>query len=282
MTNLGTWHVPNDVIERFVDDPTGLDPATGSSVETHLVTCHTCRAQLNEFADRMWLEQSWDRVADVVDRPRRRLLERLLDRSGLASGPARLIASTPGLRVASLATIAILTALAVLATRRTDSLGPFLAIAPLVPLAAIGISFAPVSDPLGETGAPTAWNGPRLTMIRAAAALATSLVILAFGGLAVPNVGSSSFLWVIPGLTLALGSLALGTWFPIERAVVGLAVAWSIALGAAWRLRHLGDSLPDTALFAPPGQLLMLVIAAMGGAVLAARIDRYSTLEVRS
>lgn len=280
MTNL-TWHVPSDVIARFADDPTRLDPATGSSVETHLVACRPCRDQLNSFADQAWLEASWAGVADRVDRPRRTALERLLDRAGMASGPARLISSTPGLRMASIAAVAVLTALAVLATRQTDSLGPFLTIAPLVPLAAIGITFAPVSDPIGEAGAATAVNGPRLTLIRVTAALATSLLVLAVGGLAVPQFGSTSFLWVIPGLALALGSLALGTWFPIERAVAGLAATWLIAVGAAWRLRGVGEPMSETPLFAPPGQLVLLTAAVVGALVLAARIDRYSTLEVR-
>lgn len=277
-----TWHVPSDVIARFADDPTRLDPATGSSVETHLVACRTCRDQLNSFADQAWLEASWDGVADRVDRPRRTTVERILDRTGMASGPARLLSATPGLRAASLATVAILTTLAVLATRETDSLGAFLTIAPLVPLAAIGISFAPATDPLGETGMATAMIGPRLTLIRVAAALVTSFVVLAAGGLALPQFGSTSFLWAIPGLALAFGSLALGTWLPVERAAVGLAAAWLIAVGTTWQLSALGESLSSTALFEAPGQVTLLALAAAGAAVLAARIDRYSTLEVRS
>lgn len=276
------WHIPNDVMERFVLGPTRLDPATGSSVETHLVACRRCRDQLNTFVDRAWLETSWDRVADVVDRPRRTISERLLDRAGLASGPARLIAATPGLRVASIATVTALTVLAVLAARETHSIGPFLTIAPLVPLAAIGLTFSPVSDPIGEAGTATAMHGPRLTMIRVTAALATSLVVLVIGALATPHVGATAFLWAIPGLALALGSLAVGTWFPIERSVGGLAAIWLAAIGVAWRLRGIDDPLSHAVLFTATGQLTLLALAALGGLVLATRIDRYSTLQVRS
>ncbi len=282
MTNVSTWHVPNDVIQRFALDPTHLDPATGSSVETHLVACRTCRDRLKVFVDPVWIENSWDRVADLVDRPRRTALERLLDLAGMASGPARLVSSTPGLRAASLAAVAALTALAVLATRQTDSLGPFLAFAPLVPLAAIVIAFSPVSDPIGEAGTATAVNGLYLTMIRLTAALATSLLVLVIGGFAIPQFESTSFLWIIPGLALALSSLALGTWFLIERAALGLAAVWLLAVGTAWRLRDVDGPVSQTALFTPAGQLVFLALAAVGGAVFAARIDRYSTLEVRS
>lgn len=282
MTHLDSWHVPIDVIERFAHDPTRFDAATGSSVESHLVACRPCRDRLRSFADHAWIDASWERVADVVDRPRRTVLERLLDRAGIASGPARMISSTPGLRAASLATVAFLTTLAVMATRQADSLGPFLTIAPLVPLAAIGITFAPVSDPIGEAGTPTALNGPRLMLIRVASALATSLLVLGIGGLAVPGFGSTSFLWVIPGLALALGSLALGTWYPVERTAALLAGTWLVAVGVTWRMSGLGEQMSATPLFAPPGQLLWLIVAALGGVVLAARIDRYSTLEVRS
>lgn len=281
MTDVASWHVPNDVIERFAHDPSRLDPATGSSVETHLVACRHCRGRLNAMVDGAWVEASWDRVADVVDRPRRTALERLLDRFGVSSGPARLVSTTPGLRAASLAAIAALTALAVWATRQADSLGPFLTIAPLVPLAAIGISFSPVSDPIGEAGSATAVHGPRLTLIRVAAALTTSLVVLVVAGFVVPAFGSSAFLWVIPGLALALGSLALGTWFAIERCVAGLAATWVVAVGVAWRVRDGGDSVSQTALFIPSGQIVLLVLAVLAGFVVTARIDRYSMLAVR-
>lgn len=281
MTDVARWHLPNDVIQRFADDPTRLDPASGSSVESHLIACRRCRDELNTMVDRVWIEQSWDRVADIVDPPRRTGLEYLLDRVGVRSGMARLISSTPGLRAASLASVAVLTALAVWATREAGSLGPFLTLAPLVPLAAIAITFSPVSDPVGEAGKATASHGPRLTMIRVAAALATSLAVLVVGAFVVPSFGSSAFLWVIPGLALAFGSLALGTWVPVERSVAALSAAWLIAVGTSWRLRELGDSVSQIVLFAPAGQFVQLGLAALGGIVLVTRIDRYSTLEVR-
>jgi hypothetical protein len=281
MTDVGRWHVPSDVIERFAHDPGRLDPATGSSVEKHLVACHRCRDELNARVDRVWIEASWDRVADVVDRPRRGALEWSLDRVGVPGGTARLISSTPSLRAASFASIVVLSALAVWASRQADSLGPFLVIAPLVPLAAIAITFSPVSDPIGEAGTATATHGPRLTMIRVAAALATSLLALVVGGLVVPSLGSSAFLWLIPGLALALGSLALGTWFPIERCAAGIAVGWLIAIAGAWRFRDLDQSVSQTVLFTPSGQAALLALALLAGAVMTTRIDRYSMLEVR-
>ena len=273
------WHAPSEVLTRFAHDPVGVDDATAASIETHLVACDRCRAELARHADPALVVTSWDAVADRIDRPRASLLERVLQFLGARSGPARLVAATPGLRLSGFFAVAGLTALAVAAARHADAAGPFLLVAPLVPLLGVALTFAAASDPGGEAGVATAVHGAGLVVRRAMAVLALAFTVLGIGAIALPELGSTPLGWILPASALALGGLALGTWVRLEVAVSGLVVAWIVGLGVVRYLAGAGRPLADTALFTPMGQGLALAVTVAAIVVLAARADRYSTLE---
>lgn len=275
------WHAPPSLLARFARDPAAVDDVTAASIETHLVACPACRAQLANVAPAD-LVASWDAVADLIDRPRRSFTERFLARLGFGSGLARLIGATPALRLAGLALIAGLAAAAVLLAWEADAGGPFLVLAPLVPLAAVAATFAPASEPAGETGVATPLHGASLALRRAALVLAATFVLLGMAALGVPGLGLESAAWVLPALALALGSLALGTWWRVEHCVAGLAVAWMTVIAAVRLVEGRSLAFRETALFGPPGQAAAVAAALAAAAVLAARSDRYATLEARS
>jgi len=274
-----TWHAPPAVLARFAQDPAAVDPATAASVETHLVACAHCRSELAALSDPTMAAASWDAVADRIDRPRASLLERVLEVLGLRSGPARLAAATPGLRLSGLSAVAGLTALAVAAARHADAHGPFLAVAPLVPLVAVALTFAAATDPGGEAGVATAVHGAGLAVRRAVAVLVLAFAVLGAGVLALPALGSAPLGWVLPATALAVGSLALGTWVRLEVALAGLAGTWLAGVGIVRYLEGIERPFADTALFTAAGQALALTLTVAGAVVLAARADRYSTME---
>lgn len=280
MTNA-TWHAAPEVLATFARDPAGVDDPTAASLETHLITCDHCRAEVARLADPDLAGVSWEAVADRIDRPQVPLLQGVLQLLGFPSGPARLAAATPGLRLSGLTAIVGLTALAVTAARHLDAGGPFLVLAPLAPLAGVALTFAAAKDPAGESGLATAVHGSGLAMRRAAAVLVLAFAVLAIGAISVPSLGSAPLGWVLPACAIAVGSLALGTWVRIESAVGALASAWMVGVAAVRSIEGFDRPFDHTVLFTPLGQGIALALTVAAGVVLAARADRYSTLEAR-
>ena len=275
------WHAPRGLLARFAVNPAGTDAVTASSLESHLVACPGCRAVLADAAP-LDVAASWDAVADRIDRPRPSLAERFLERLGLGGGLARVVGATPALQLAGLAAIAGLAIAATVLSRTADAGGPFLVLAPLVPLAAVAATFAPAADPAGETGVATPLHGVGLALRRAAIVVGVTFALLALAALAVPGLSLSSAAWVLPALALALGSLALGTWWRVEVCAGGLAAAWLVATASMRLVEGRHFALADTAVFGPTGQVAALAATLLALAVLAGRFDRYATLEARS
>jgi hypothetical protein len=276
--NETEWHAPAGLLARFAHDPAGLDDVTASSIETHLVACPACRALVAAAAP-LDVTASWAAVADRIDRPRPSLVERLLERLGIDDGFARLVGATPALQLSGLAAITGLSVVAAVLGRSANSGGPFLVFAPLVPLAAVAATFAPAGDPAGETGVATALHGAGLAIRRAAIVLGTTFALLALAGLTVPGQGLTAATWVLPALALAVGSLALGTWWRIEVAVGGLAAVWLCITTAAWVTAGRRLSFTESPIFGATGQVAALAATLLAVAILVARSDRFATLE---
>ncbi len=276
------WHVPPSVLTRFALDPGAADDVTGASIETHLMSCPSCRGSLTTAAAPAAVALSWDAVADRIDRPRPSPVERLLERLGLRGDLARLVVATPALQLAGLVAIAGLAVAASVLSRSADAGGPFLVLAPLVPLAAVAAVFTPAADPAGETGVATPLHGAGLALRRAAFVAGTTVVLLGLAALAVPGVGLESAAWVLPALALAVGSLALGTWWRVEHCAGGLAIAWATVIGSVRLVEGRSIVLRETVLFSPSGQFAALALVLVAAAILTARSDRYATLEARS
>jgi hypothetical protein len=276
------WHASHEALARYHANPDAIDEMTASSIESHLVMCGECRQQLTALARPEWTTNSWSAIADRIDRPRTTPLERLLGRFGMHGGIARLVAATPALQFAGIASIVAVAAAAVLLSLSRGTDAPFLVLAPLAPLAAVCTSFAGTSDPAGETGIATPLHGAGLVVRRAAVLLAVTLGVLALAALALPGFGIGASAWILPALALSLGALALGTWMPIEAAVAVLAMGWLTLLSwVAWAGPR-AMPVVDSAAFSATGQLTALVVVVISIIVVVVRRDTFATLEARS
>lgn len=278
MTNTD-WHASHDLLARFADDPGALDDMAASSIEAHLVTCADCRRVLSATVDPALAAASWEAISDHIDQPGTTLGERFLRRLGVDDGLARILAATPALRAVGVLSIATLAIGAALLSRVADAAGPFLVLAPLAPLAAVAVAFAPVSDPAGEAGVAAALHGFGLVVRRAAVVLAATFALLGLAALAVPELGSTATAWVLPALALSLSAMALSTWTRVEIAAGSLSAGWMFTV---WSVRWFSDrpiAYPDTATFQLAGQSIALAVALAAAAVLLLRRDRYATVE---
>lgn len=276
------WHVPAALLAQVLDDPRTVDDWTASSLEAHLMSCAACRRRLAVAAPPAAAEAaaaSWAAIADRIDRPRSTLVERLLHRLGVGNGIERLLTATPSLRAAGLLAVGIV-ALATTALSRTDqAVGPFLVLAPLLPLAAVAATFAPAADPAGEAGIGTPLHGAGLVLRRAAVVLGASFGVLEAVALALPGMGAMAAAWVLPAIALALGALALGTWLRLEVAVAVLGAGWLLTVwSVSWAVDH-RTPVVDSATFSAAGQAIALAVAVAATALAAVRRDRFATLE---
>jgi hypothetical protein len=274
------WHASPEMLDALAHDPTSLDAVLASSLEAHLLACDTCRQALAAASDPTSIEASWAAVAERIDRPAVRFPERALRWMGVDGGWARLLASTPGLTASGLAAIAVLAALVVAWSRRIGAEGPFLAIAPLLPLAAIAASFAAATDPAGEAGVATALHGIGLVARRAVVVLAITFALLGASALALPDFGLEAAGWMLPALALALGALALGTWIRIETAFGLLGGGWTLMVTSLWWLNLDRTIDLGSPAFVAATQTTALALTLLALLVLFVRRDRIATLEV--
>lgn len=276
-----SWHVPPGAMARFAAAPAALDPVWASSVEAHLAACGECRAALADLADPAELARSWAAVADLVDRPRPSPAERALVRLGFGAASARLLAATPVLRATGLAAVAVFAGGAVVASRHAEANGPFLLLAPLLPLLVTALAFVPSADPAGEAGLAAPVSGAGLVLRRAVVLLGVAFTVLGVAAVALPGgEAAGAAAWVLPALALATGALALGTWLPAEVAATGLGFGWCSALVVLrWRAGR-GTSFAEVAVFSPVGQTAALALTLVAVALLVARRQLLGTVEV--
>jgi hypothetical protein len=272
------WHAPPEILRTFAVEPEALDGTTASSVELHLLHCEPCRAVVAASVEPDLVAASWDAVADVMDRPRPRGVERLLERLGLDASAARLIAATRSLQVSALGALVAVAVGAVLFSRLADDPGPYLVFAPILPLAAVGAAFATGAEPAGEVAVVAPVAGVALVLRRSVAVLVASLAVVGAGSVALPSLGFAALAWVLPALALTTGALALSTWVRVETAFASLVAAWlgGLMLNAAWDAGHI--PVADLALFSPGVQLAWFAAALGAIAVIWARRPRLATI----
>ncbi len=274
-----TWHASTEKLHGFANHPELMDPTIAASIEAHLAGCDTCRRGLAASADPATIARSWEALADRIDQPRRSMAERALARLGARNGWPRLVAATPGLRASGLGGIALVAAAAVAMARGSGSEGPFLAAVPLVPLAAVALSFRPGADPIGEASVATPMHGMGLVLRRAVAILTVSFALLGVAALALPHLDFEAAAWVLPALALSVGALALSTWIRLETAVAVLGGGWLMTLTALWWLAVSDVVVVRSQSFVLATQLTAVAVAVVAVAVVGARRDRFATLE---
>jgi hypothetical protein len=143
----------------------------------------------------------------------------------------------------------------------------------------VAASFAAATDPAGETAAATPLFGVGLMIRRATAVLTVAFAVLLIAAVGLRDFGLEASGWILPGLGLALGALALSTWTRVETAVALLAAGWLSTVMTLWWMakRHSLDVHSSTFAWTTQGTALALSVIAV--LVIAARRDRYATLE---
>jgi hypothetical protein len=251
------WHVADDDLRAYARG--AARPPWLWSTEAHLGACPQCRRRLAQHVDPAAVRAGWERLDAELDAPRPGLIEALLVRLGVAPHTARLLACTPGLRRSWLAavglTLAVTAGAAHLARSMTIPI-PLLAIAPLLPLIGVAISFGPRVDPSYELAVVAPLHTFRLLLLRCAAVLSATTALTGVASIAVPEYGAVVLGWLAPSLALTLLSLSLTPRFGPVAAPVAVGFGWLALLGATVH-RTTGESV----LFTTPGQAWLTVAA---------------------
>ena len=270
------WHAPTELLTSYVRGD--LDHASGMSIETHTLRCAECRGRLSDLAAPL-ADRTWPAIADMIDTPRLPWAERWLGRVGLSSQTARLIGSTPSMRlswiVSILASLGFGLALSHAATGASRSL-PFLMIAPLMPVLVIAAAYG---SPLGNTDEierATPFAPWRLLLLRSLTVLVVCVVSSAALALAIPGPAARAWLWLAPALALSALVLALSTWVSLARAATTSAVLWVALIVACSvvRLPRAEAVIDRFVMFRPAGQLVTTVVAVVSSLVFATRARR--------
>lgn len=271
-----SWHVSPAAAQDYVA-PRRSGPAV-ASIEAHLLTCGECRrliADVTAATHDPLLDVIWQRVTTALDDATRPWSERVLTRVGFSTETARLLGATSRARLSFLFATLLTVGLALVAARsgRDAQFGTFLSIAALGPLVATALAFGRRVDPAHAlvTTAPTSvW---RIVLLRTAASLTPAIAITGLASLIVHERGWVAMAWLLPGIAMAVVSLALSTWVPIEHATLGVATAWIVAPVVA--SRPAAELIDATA---GPGQLVALGTAAVAALVIT---NRRSFLDFR-
>lgn len=264
-----TWHVAEEDLRAYAQGE--LAPPLLWSADTHLTGCAACRARLAEAGDRAALDESWARLDAELDAPRPGLLEKALLRLGISDHTARLLSATPVLRRSWLVAVLSLLVMTVLAVHLARVPALFLALAPLLPLAGVALSYGPAMDPTFEMAVVAPLHGFRLLMIRTVAVLTAGLALNGLATLALPGYGLLAMAWLLPALALTSTGLAL-----VPR--LGPVIAPSL-VGGGWvsllLVAHARAHGHTLAPFTTTGQATSAAVAALATALLFLTRDRF-------
>ncbi|MEU6370532.1 zf-HC2 domain-containing protein [Streptomyces sp. NPDC046931] len=263
-----TWHADAEDLRAYARGE--LEAPRLWSVDTHLAACALCRQALAEAGDPLALDLGWERLDAELDAPRPGLFEALLTRFGVADHIARLLAATPVLRASWLGAVMLVLVMTVASVYAMDSPTVFLALAPLLPLAGVALSYGPALDPTYEMTVVAPLHGFRLLMIRTVAVLVASLGLNGLATLALPVYGVRALSWLLPGLALTATGLALTARLGPVLAPALVSGAWVALLVVAEATVH-GTPLPFTA----PGQGVAAVVAVVSAVLLHRLRDRF-------
>lgn len=271
-----SWHLSPAAARDYVGQRRSRSAV--ASIEAHLLTCGECRrlvADVTAATHEPLLDLVWQRVTTALDDATRPWSERALTRVGLSTETARLLGATSRARLSFLFATLLTVGIALVAARsgRDAQFGVFLSVAALGPLVATALAFGRRVDPAHAlvTTAPTSvW---RIVLLRTAASLTPAVAITGLASLIVHERGWVAMARLLPGIAMAVVSLALSTWVPIEHAALGVATAWIAAPVVA--SRPAAELIDATA---GPGQLVALGAAALAALVIT---NRRSFLDFR-
>lgn len=107
-----------------------------------------------------------------------------------------------------------------------------LLIAPVLPLAGVGLSYGRHADPVYELAASTPSGGLRLLLIRTAAVLGVSVPMLTAAGAVLPASAGApgAVAWLLPAVAMTLAALALGSYTGCRTGASSVTAAWALAV----------------------------------------------------
>ncbi|MCG5468991.1 hypothetical protein LADH09A_002892 [Micromonospora sp. LAH09] len=266
-----TWHLLDDDIRAYAAR-TLAAPALWSA-EAHLAACGECRERLAATAtvDMGWaLDVGWARLDAALDAPRPGPVERLMVLVGVPEHTARLLAATPALRLSWLLAIAVTATLTAAVAVLTDPV-VFLAVAPLLPLVAVAMSFAPGIDPTYEIAVVAPVRSFRLLLLRCVAVLTATTALSTVASLFIHGYGLRATSWFLPSLALTVLSLLLSTRLGAAPAAVVTGVGWAAVVTAT-----LGDRL----VFTLAGQVGVAVVGGIAAVALSRQRGTYERYHV--
>ena len=267
------WHADAPTLQRYRVHL--LSPAMTAAVEAHLMACPTCRSELATLTDAGRHQSNWAVIAKQIDLPALSLIERLLARVGVADHRARLVVSTPALRLPWMVAIGAVLAMVVLLHEArgdsSDSFFLFLVVAPVLPLAGVAAAFNGRGDPARELIAATPRSTLELILVRSVAVVGMTSILTALAALPF-SLSWTTAAWLLPALGLSSATLALATWMPVEWAAGGLASAWFGGAVVTWRLHRVDPDIVERFFaFRPSGQLLFAAVFVLGAVVVVMR-----------
>ena len=271
-----TWHVDAEDLRAYARGE--LAPPALWSADTHLVACAQCRGTLAEVGDPERVDAGWERLDAELDAPRPGVFEGLLMRLGVADHTARLLAATPVLRRSWLgAVVAVLVMSVVAAHAGSAAASPtlFLALAPLLPLGGVALSYGPALDPTYEMAVVAPMHGFRLLMVRTVAVLTAALGLSGLATLALPGYGLGALAWLLPALALTSTGLVLTARLGPVLAPSLVGGVW-VALLLAARAYDAGATLVP---FTAAGQGVAAAVAALAGGLLFLVRDRFDRFQ---
>lgn len=226
------WHLSPAAAKDYVGQR--RSGSAVASIEAHLPICGECRrlvADVTAAAHEPLLDLVWQRVTIALDDSTRPPSERTLTRIGLSTETLRLLGATSRARLSFVIATLLTVGIAFVAARggRDAEFGAFLSVAALGPLVATALAFGRHFDPAHSlvTTAPTSvW---RIALLRTAASLIPAVVITGLASLILRERGWVAIAWLLPGIAMAVVSLALSIWMPIEHSALGVATAWIAA-----------------------------------------------------
>jgi len=272
MTPPTTWHPGDDQLQTYVDG--GLPGLSAASIEAHLLACRTCRSAVSGAVEPARLDTVKSRLEDRLDRIERPRLERLLLRLRVDEADARALLAAPNIRrawVVALVGAALLGAAVAESAARADDL--FLLLAPLVPLAATAIAYAPSLDPAFALVSATPYSMARLLLARSLAVGVTAVVGVGAASLLLPGAHATEVVWFLPAVALTGLVLALAPRFGIGPAAWCVGLAWT---GLVSGLEHRGTETEWVA-----GAGTQAVAALVTAAVVLVLVRQWRELELR-
>lgn len=216
-----SWHVSQEAWQAYAAGT--LDPATETSVETHVTGCPQCRHAARSLVD---TQEIWASVQASVRRPRHPWPLRALARLGVPEADLVVIGASEALGLIAAVTVGAALASALitgLAGIRQELV--FMVLVPLVPVLAVVAAFD-ATDSLRDLTIAAPFSKLRIALLRSVAALVIAVPVTMAIGYAVPNLEHLAFLWLLPSLGLMLATLVLLTWLEPWLSAGAVSTGW--------------------------------------------------------